>query len=103
MQRNFQRVAIVNRGEPAMRFHPRGSRVQSGARHGSLRTIALFTEPDRHAMFVREADEALFLGAGPSLDSPNHPAKKQLRRLHPPRIGVDCGAGPTPFGSAGAS
>ncbi len=27
-----------------------------------MRTIALFTEPDRHAMFVREADEAFSLG-----------------------------------------
>ena len=28
-----------------------------------LRTIALFTEPDRQSMFVREADEAFCLGA----------------------------------------
>ena len=37
--------------------------------HGTaLRTIALFTEPDRHAMFVREADEAVCLGAAQVLD-----------------------------------
>jgi len=37
--------------------------------HGvPLRTIALFTEPDRHAMFVREADEAFSLGAAQSID-----------------------------------
>jgi acetyl/propionyl-CoA carboxylase alpha subunit/acetyl-CoA carboxylase carboxyltransferase component len=29
----------------------------------SIGTIALFTDPDRHAMFVREADEAVSLGA----------------------------------------
>ncbi len=29
---------------------------------GTLRTIALYTEPDRQAMFVREADEAFELG-----------------------------------------
>ncbi len=37
--------------------------------HGTaLRSIALFTEPDRHAMFVREADEAVFLGPAQMLD-----------------------------------
>ncbi len=36
------------------------SSTRSTARR--LRTIALFTEPDRHAMFVREADEAVSLG-----------------------------------------
>jgi len=37
--------------------------------HGTgLRTIALFTEPDRHAMFVREADEAVSLGAAQTVD-----------------------------------
>ena len=34
----------------------------------SLRTIALFTEPDRHAMFVREADEAVALGPAKMVD-----------------------------------
>src|SRR5437868_4598782 len=34
----------------------------------NLRIIALFTEPDRHAMFVREADEAVFLGPAHVLD-----------------------------------
>ena len=37
--------------------------------HGTpLCTIALFTEPDRHAMFVREADEAVCLGPAHVLD-----------------------------------
>ena len=31
-------------------------------RGSDLRTIALYTEPDRHAMFVREADESFSLG-----------------------------------------
>ena len=61
MKHEFQRVAIVNRGEAAMRFiHAARDFNQE---HGtSLRTIALFTEPDRHAMFVREADEAYCIG-----------------------------------------
>jgi len=61
MEHEFQRVAIVNRGEAAMRFiHATRDFNQE---HGtSLRTIALFTEPDRRSMFVREADEAVCLG-----------------------------------------
>ncbi len=35
----------------------------------SLRTIAFFTEPDRNAMFVREADEVICLGPAQTLDS----------------------------------
>jgi len=61
MDCKFERVAIVNRGEPAMRFiHAvREFNHEHGA---SLRTIAFFTEPDRHSMFVREADEAVCIG-----------------------------------------
>ena len=61
MKNEFQRVAIVNRGEAAMRFIHAAREFNQ--EHGtSLRTIALFTEPDRHAMFVREADEAVCIG-----------------------------------------
>lgn len=61
MQHEFQRVAIVNRGEAAMRFIHAAREFNQ--EHGTaLRTIALFTEPDAHAMFVREADEAVLLG-----------------------------------------
>ncbi len=57
MNYEFQRVAIVNRGEAAMRFIHAAREFNQ--EHGtSLCTIALFTDPDRNAMFVREADEA---------------------------------------------
>ena len=74
MEHEFQRVAIVNRGEAAMRFiHAARDFNQE---HGtSLRTIALFTEPDRHSMFVREADEAVCLGPAQVLD----PNTQQLK------------------------
>ncbi len=74
MKHEFQRVAIVNRGEAAMRFiHAARDFNQE---HGtSLRTIALFTEPDRHSMFVREADEAVCLGPAQVLD----PNTQQLK------------------------
>ncbi len=58
----FQRVAIVNRGEAAMRFI-HAAREFNQEYGTSLCTIALYTEPDRHAMFVCEADEAVSLGA----------------------------------------
>jgi acetyl/propionyl-CoA carboxylase alpha subunit len=67
MQYNFERVAIVNRGEAAMRFihAAREYNRENGTR---LATIALYTEPDRHSMFVREADEAVSLGAAQVID-----------------------------------
>jgi len=74
MSQDFQRVAIVNRGEPAMRFIHAAR--EFNLEHGtSLRTIALYTEPDRHAMFVREADETVFLGAAHVIDPSTHQAK----------------------------
>ena len=57
----FKRIAIVNRGESAMRLI--NAVAEHNAEHGTgLRTIALYTEPDRQAMFVREADESYYLG-----------------------------------------
>jgi acetyl/propionyl-CoA carboxylase alpha subunit/acetyl-CoA carboxylase carboxyltransferase component len=57
----FQRIAIINRGEPAMRFII-AAREYEQERGEPLHTIALYTDPDRRAMFVREADEAYPLG-----------------------------------------
>ena len=67
MGRDFRRVAIVNRGEAAMRFI-HAAREFNQEHQTCLRTIALYTEPDRKAMFVREADEAVCLGAAHSVD-----------------------------------
>ncbi|HTU76476.1 MAG TPA: biotin carboxylase N-terminal domain-containing protein [Trebonia sp.] len=66
----FSRVAIVNRGEAAMRLiHAvRDLSAQTGSR---IETVALYTDADRGAMFVREADLAYPLGpasARPYLD-----------------------------------
>ena len=57
----YQRLAIVNRGEAAMRV------MHAVADHNSeadapITTIALYTDPDAEAWFVREADEAVSLG-----------------------------------------
>jgi len=67
MRHDFQRVAIVNRGEAAMRFI-HAVREYNHEQGTSLYAIALFTEPDRNAMFVREADEAVCLGSALSVD-----------------------------------
>jgi acetyl/propionyl-CoA carboxylase alpha subunit/acetyl-CoA carboxylase carboxyltransferase component len=63
----FERIAIVNRGEPAMRLinAVRDHNLEFGS---DLRTIALFTDADRDAMFVREADEAFELGPAVYVD-----------------------------------
>ena len=71
MRREFRRVAIVNRGEPAMRFIHAVRELNSqsdGDLPGDLRCIALFTDPDRQSMFVREADEAFDLGSASFVD-----------------------------------
>src|SRR5215213_632863 len=59
--RPFQRLAIVNRGEAAMRaIH--AVRELNDERETPIRVIALHTEPERHALFVRQADEAYCIG-----------------------------------------
>jgi acetyl/propionyl-CoA carboxylase alpha subunit/acetyl-CoA carboxylase carboxyltransferase component len=58
---SFQRVAIVNRGEPAMRLI-NAVREWNAEGRPPLRLIAVYTAADRHAMFVREADEAVLIG-----------------------------------------
>ena len=67
MKLSFNRIAIVNRGEPAMRLLH--AVREHNEQHGlKLRTIALHTEPDRHSMFVREADDAVCLGSATFID-----------------------------------
>ena len=66
----FSRVAIVNRGEAAMRLiHAvRDLSAETGTR---IETVALYTDADRSATFTREADLAYPLGpasARPYLD-----------------------------------
>jgi acetyl/propionyl-CoA carboxylase alpha subunit len=58
MSSTFQRVLIVNRGEPAMRLI-HAVREFNQEHRADLQTIALYTDADRRAMFVREADEAV--------------------------------------------
>jgi acetyl/propionyl-CoA carboxylase alpha subunit/acetyl-CoA carboxylase carboxyltransferase component len=68
MRTHFHRIAIINRGEPAIRFI-RAVRQFNRENHTQLHTIVLYTDPDRHARFVREADEAVYLGEATFFDN----------------------------------
>ncbi len=84
MQRQFQRVAIVNRGEAAMRFIHAAREFNQ--EHGSLCARLRFS-PNLTVMpmFVREADEACRLGAAHSTDPVTTQRRKSsystMRRL----------------------
>jgi len=67
MSLDFQRIAIVNRGEPAMRLI-HAIREFNLERGTGMSAIALFTEPDRRSRFVREADESYNLGPATFVD-----------------------------------
>ncbi|WP_353510766.1 carboxyl transferase domain-containing protein [Intrasporangium sp.] len=60
----ISRIAIVNRGEAAMRLiHAvRDLNAEAGPDGHRIETIALHTEGERRAMFVRESDHAYDLG-----------------------------------------
>ncbi len=67
----FKRVAIVNRGEAAIRLIHAVRDLNSERTSSPIETIALHTEGEANAMFVRESDRAVNLGpasARPYLD-----------------------------------
>jgi len=65
----IRRVAIINRGEAAVRLI-RAVRELNLEHGGGMRSISFHTEAERRAMFVLEADEAIPIGGGknPYLD-----------------------------------
>ncbi|MFE3292642.1 carboxyl transferase domain-containing protein [Rhodococcus sp. NPDC059234] len=56
----FTRIAVVNRGEAAVRLI-RAVRELNAEHDHAITTIALHTEAERRAMFVRQADEGVTL------------------------------------------
>ncbi|MGE5829935.1 MAG: biotin carboxylase N-terminal domain-containing protein, partial [Micromonosporaceae bacterium] len=67
----FSRIAIVNRGEAAMRLIHAVRELNAGTGAAPIETIALYTDAERAATFVREADHGYGLGpasARPYLD-----------------------------------
>src|SRR5436190_23128125 len=64
-RREFSRLAIVGGGEPAMRVIHAVHELND-PRRIRVRLIALHSEAERDAMFVRYADEAGCLAPGPA-------------------------------------
>jgi len=58
----MKKILIANRGEIALR-------VMRTAKKMGIKTVAVYSEVDRHALHTRFADEAIFLGPAPSNQS----------------------------------
>ncbi|WP_209425353.1 acetyl/propionyl/methylcrotonyl-CoA carboxylase subunit alpha [Pararhodobacter sp. SW119] len=58
----FNKILIANRGEIACR-------VIKSARQMGIKTVAIYSDADRHALHVRMADEAVHIGPAPANQS----------------------------------
>ena len=58
----FRKILIANRGEIACR-------VVKTARRLGIKTVAVFSDADRHARHVALADEAVHIGGSPARES----------------------------------
>jgi propionyl-CoA carboxylase alpha chain len=58
----FKKILIANRGEIACR-------IIRTARHMGIRTVAVYSDADRHSLHARMADEAVHIGPAPSAQS----------------------------------
>ncbi len=68
----FTRIAIVNRGEAAMRLIHAVRDLNATGVDERVSTIALYTDAERNSMFVREADLAYPLGPASARPYLNH-------------------------------
>src|SRR5207249_6647362 len=58
----FRKILVANRGEIALR-------IILSCKELGIKTVAIFSEADRHALHVRFADEAICIGPPKSADS----------------------------------
>src|ERR1700730_9894650 len=58
----FKKILVANRGEIALR-------IICACKKMGIKTVAVFSEADRHALHVRFADEAICIGPAKSIDS----------------------------------
>src|ERR1700758_4280448 len=58
----MKKILVANRGEIALR-------VMRSAKEMGIKTVAVFSEADRNAPFVKYADEAVCIGPPPSNQS----------------------------------
>src|SRR3984893_17756995 len=58
----FRKILIANRGEIALR-------ILGACKELGIRTVAIYSEADRHSLHVRFADEAICIGPPPSSES----------------------------------
>jgi acetyl-CoA carboxylase biotin carboxylase subunit len=61
----FEKILIANRGEIALR-------IQRACREMGIRTVAVYSEADREAKYVKLADESVCIGPAPSVKSYLH-------------------------------